>query len=374
MPSPTKFELESTNDSGQNLMTFEQLQAESEQLFRHVFEEASLGVAVEDLEGKLLLANPALCRMLGYGNGELCGMSCAQFANPEDSEDDWALFQQLRAGTIDHYSLEKRYVRKDGAQIWGRLNVSLLKAGYGGSPLVVALVEDITERKLAEEALSSVSRRLIEAQEQERARIARDLHDDINQRLGLLAIELERLKRDIPDSNVEVLSRLDELRKRTSEIANDIQALSHELHSPRLEYLGLVAAMRGFCQEFKEQQKVEIDFRSHDLPSPVPPDVSLCLFRVLQEALHNAAKHSGVSGFAVQLWGTLGEIHLTVSDSGVGFDLETAMKGRGLGLLSMQERVRLVRGTISITSKAGSTLIDARVPLISEIDAVRAAG
>jgi PAS domain S-box-containing protein len=374
LPSPTKFELESTNDSGQNLMTFEQLQAESEQLFRHVFEEASLGVAVEDLEGKLLLANPALCRMLGYGNGELCGMSCAQFANPEDSEDDWALFQQLRAGTIDHYSLEKRYVRKDGAQIWGRLNVSLLKAGYGGSPLVVALVEDITERKLAEEALSSVSRRLIEAQEQERARIARDLHDDINQRLGLLAIELERLKRDIPDSNVEVLSRLDELRKRTSEIANDIQALSHELHSPRLEYLGLVAAMRGFCQEFKEQQKVEIDFRSHDLPSPVPPDVSLCLFRVLQEALHNAAKHSGVSGFAVQLWGTLGEIHLTVSDSGVGFDLETAMKGRGLGLLSMQERVRLVRGTISITSKAGSTLIDARVPLISEIDAVRAAG
>ena len=124
-------------------------------------------------------------------------MSCSEFANPEDSQDDWALFQQLRSGTIDHYSLEKRYVRKDGAQIWGRLNVSLLKRGYGGSPLVVALVEDITEHKLADEALSSVTRRLIGAQEQERTRIARELHDDINQRLALLAIELERLKMDL---------------------------------------------------------------------------------------------------------------------------------------------------------------------------------
>ena len=145
---------------------------------------------------------------------------------------------------------------------------------------------------------------------------------------------------------------MDELRKHTSEIASDIQALSHELHSPRLEYLGIVAAMRGFCQEFGEKQKLEIDFRSHDLPSPVSPDISLCLFRVLQEALHNAAKHSGALRFAVRLWGTLGEIHLTVSDSGVGFDLDAALKGRGLGLISMQERVRLVNGTISIVIEA----------------------
>jgi PAS domain S-box-containing protein len=360
--------------SNRDANTFKESREESEQLFRHVFEVASLGIAVEDLAGKLLLANPALCSMLGYEKQELCGMSCSQFASPEDSQDDWALFQQLRAGAIDHYSLEKRYLRKDGAQIWGRLNVSLLNGGYGGSPLVVALVEDITEGKLAEKALSGVSLRLIEAQEQERARIARDLHDDINQRLGLLAIELGRLKIDVPDSSVKVLSRLDELQKHTSEIANDIQALSRELHSPRLEYLGIVAAMRGFCQEFGEQQKVEIDFRSHDLPTPVPPDVSLCLFRVLQEAVHNAAKHSGAPRFVVQLWGTPGEIHLTVSDAGVGFDPEAAMKGRGLGLVSMQERVRSVNGNISIVSKPGDTTIAARVPLISDIGSVRAAG
>jgi signal transduction histidine kinase len=210
---------------------------------------------------------------------------------------------------------------------------------------------DVTERKLAEEALSSVSSRLIEAQEQERTRIARDLHDDTNQRLALLAVQLGGLKKDIPDSNGEVLSRIDQLQKHTSEIAADIQALSHELHSPKLEYLGIVAAMRGFCQEFGEKQKLDVDFKSHDLPSSVPSDVSLCLFRVMQEALHNAKKHSRASRFTVNLWGIPGEIHLTVSDTGVGFDPEAAMKGQGLGIVSMRERVRLVNGTISIASE-----------------------
>src|SRR6266851_7351364 len=113
-------------------MSLPALTVESERRFRYLFEQSSLGIAVEDLEGELLLANPALCSMLGYREDELCGMSCSQFANPEDSEDDWALFQQLRAGVIDKYSLEKRYVRKNGAQLWGSLNVSLLRNGGGG--------------------------------------------------------------------------------------------------------------------------------------------------------------------------------------------------------------------------------------------------
>ena len=121
-----------------------------------------------------------------------------------------------------------------------------------------------------------------------------------------------------------------ELWKRTSEIATDVQSLSHELHSSKLEDLGIVVAMRGFCREFGEQQKLEIDFKTHDLPSPLSPDISLCLFRVLQEALHNSAKHSGVRHFEVRLWGTSDEIHLTVSDSGVGFDREAAKRAEGL--------------------------------------------
>ena len=124
--------------------------------------------------------------------------------------------------------------------------------------------------------------------------------------------------------------------------------------------------MRGFCREFGEQQKVEIDFKIHDLPVPLSPDISLCFFRVLQEALHNSAKHSGVRYFEVELWGTPDEIHLTVSDSGVGFDIDAAKASRGLGLISMEERLRLVGGELSINSqpKRGTT-IHARVRLNS---------
>ena len=155
-----------------------------------------------------------------------------------------------------------------------------------------------------------------------------------------------------------------ELQKRTSEIATDIQSLSHELHSAQLEYLGIAAALKGFCREFGEQQKVEVDFQIHDLPSPLSADISLCLFRVLQEALHNAAKHSGARRFEVRLWETSDEIHLTVRDSGVGFDREAAKTSRGLGLISMEERLKLVHGSFSIESqtKRGTT-IHARVPL-----------
>lgn len=211
---------------------------------------------------------------------------------------------------------------------------------------------------------NQMAARLIEAQERERCRIARDLHDDINQRLALLTMDLDRLKKSMSNPSARVLSRISELREQAVEITTDIRALAYELHSPKLEHLGLVAAMEGFCKEFGEQQKVEIAFKSQDLPSPLPQNTSLCLFRVLQEALHNAAKHSGARHFEVQLWETSGEVHLTVSDSGVGFDPEVARKGRGLGLISMQERLHLVNGRISIRSEPKTgTVVSVRVPV-----------
>src|SRR5438270_11532656 len=128
-------------------MLSQTLPAPATQLFRYLFEQASLGIAVEDIDGRILLANPALCSMLGYEEHELCAMSCSSFAGSEESQEYWALFRQLRAGTVDHYSLEKRYLRKDGAKIWGRLHVSLLKSDDGAPPLVFAFVEEITQRK-----------------------------------------------------------------------------------------------------------------------------------------------------------------------------------------------------------------------------------
>ena len=225
-------------------------------------------------------------------------------------------------------------------------------------------VQDITERKLAEEALSSVNGRLIEAQESERARIARDLHDDIGQRLALLTVALEHVKGLQPDSSSEALRCLEALQTQAAEITADLQALSHELHPPRLLHLGVVAAMRGFCSELSGQKDVAIDFRDENVPESMPLDVSLCLFRVLQEALHNAVRHSRVRQFDVHLRGTADAIHLTIRDQGVGFDVDTASRGLGLGLTSMKERLKLVAGELLIESQSrrGTTVV-ARAPV-----------
>ena len=228
---------------------------------------------------------------------------------------------------------------------------------------------DITSRVQAQLALSEMTRKLIDAQEQERARIGRELHDDINQRLSMLAVELEQLENNPSD----VSRRARELRNHTAEISSDVQALSHELHSSKLEYLGVVGGIRSWCKEFGFRQKVEIDFKS-DVSSFFPHEVGLTLFRVLQESLHNAVKHSGVNRVEVQIQEHPGEVHLIISDLGKGFEIESVQEN-GLGLTSMRERVRLVNGTIDIQSKPMSgTTIQVRVPLCSGPDERRATG
>jgi signal transduction histidine kinase len=160
-----------------------------------------------------------------------------------------------------------------------------------------------------------------------------------------------------------------------NEVNSTYQALSHELHSSKLEYLGAIGGMKSWCNEFGERRGLQIEFKGAESKMPLPPEVGLCLFRVLQEALNNAAKHSGARRIEVQLREDSGEIHLAVSDAGKGFDVETAMQGRGLGLASMQERLRLVGGELSVESQPkGGAIIHARVPLSSAGDAMRAAG
>jgi PAS domain S-box-containing protein len=286
--------------------------------------------------------------------------------------DDRALF----IGSVDQLTPQNstsqvsyRVLRPDGSVVWLEKSARGFFDEQGKLLRMIGMVANIAERKQTEAALASVSRKLLEAQEQERTRIARELHDDIGQRLAVLAIKLAQLQQNPPHSS-ELTSRIGELQKQTSEIATDIQSLSHELHSSRLQFLGIAAAMRGFCREFGEQQKVEIDCKVHDLPVPLSPDISLCFLRVLQEALHNAAKHSGVRHFEVELWGTPDEIYLTVSDSGAGFDIDAAKTSRGLGLISMAERLKLLNGTLSIKSQLQrGTTIHARVPFSSGKDA-----
>jgi len=245
-----------------------------------------------------------------------------------------------------------------------------IEADNGTIDRAVCILHDITDRKRAEDALSAMTRKLIEAQEQERSRIGRELHDDINQRLGMLAIELEQLR----NNPVEVSHKIERLLQETTALSDDVQALSHELHSSKLEYLGVVAGMKSWCKEFAQRQRMEIDF-NNEVSSVLPLDVGVCLFRVLQEAMHNAIKHSGVRRVEIRLREELGEIHLLVRDFGRGFDIDAALQGKGLGLTSMRERVRLVNGTITITSNPmRGTSIQVRVPFEAEHDAQRAAG
>jgi signal transduction histidine kinase len=235
---------------------------------------------------------------------------------------------------------------------------------------ILIFAEHITHRKQMEEALSAMTRKLIEAQEQERARIGRELHDDINQQLAMLAVELDQLQHS-PDG---IHSRVQEIQNRINDISTDVQALSHDLHSSKLEYLGVAAGIKSWCREFADRQKVEIDFEGN-VRSVLPFEVGLCLFRVLQEALHNAMKHSGVKRINVRLTERLNEVHLTVSDSGIGFDVEAALQGKGLGLTSMRERVRLVNGKIAIESKAmGGTTVHVHVPFEANEPSHLAAG
>ncbi len=244
------------------------------------------------------------------------------------------------------------------------IEAAISQTRVGSKKLFTVLVRDITERKQAEEALSTVSRRLIEAHEEERTWIARELHDDFNQRIALLAVNLEKLKQHFPASDGQMSCCINEVQGSVSDLGSDIQALSHRLHSSKLEYLGLAAACEGFCRELSRQQNVEIDFHSQDIPRELPQEIALSLFRVLQEALQNAVKHSGVRRFEVSITSASNEIHLSVHDSGVGFDLQKAMSGQGLGFASMKERMKLIDGHLSIDLKPqGGTTIHAHAPL-----------
>jgi PAS domain S-box-containing protein len=274
-----------------------------------------------------------------------------------------------------HLKIAYRIIHPDGKVVWVESTSRAHFSQQGKMLRIVGMVSDITDRKRTEDALSGMSRRLIEAQEQERARIARELHDDLGQRIALLANEMEQLQQKYPDLRAEVKGGIAELQKQTFQLGIDVQSLSHELHSSKLEYLGITAAMRSFCHEFGGQQKVKVDFKTHDLPGALSPDISLCLFRVLQEALHNSVKHSGVRHVEVELWATLDDVHLTVHDSGAGFDSEVVKESRGLGLISMEERLRLLNGTFSIESqpKRGTT-VHARVPLHLGAESLPATG
>ena len=338
-----------------------------EELLKIFVKNVPAGVAMLDRDMRYLQVSDRWCSDYLSSRTQVIGHSHYEIF-PE-MPDRW---KEIHRRALEGETLradEDRWDGPDGPH-WARWEVRPWKSSGGNIGGLLIFAEDITKRKEIEEALSTMSRKLIVAQEQERARIGRELHDDINQRLAMFAVGLEQLL----DNPTEVGSRVKGLKNDVVDLSRDVQALSHELHSSKLEYLGVVAGIKSWCKEFSERQKLEIDFRS-DVASPLSSELGISLFRVLQESLHNAAKHSGVKRIEIRLREDRDDIHLIISDSGKGFDIETALQGNGLGLTSMRERVRLVNGKIAIESKpmAGTT-IHVRVPLQSKGGAERMAG
>lgn len=305
--------------------------------------------------------------ILGVSNNEAAtGAAVSAMVHPEDRQKLQAAFANL---TVEQPTLRITYriIRPDGVVIWVERNSRGYFDSQGKLKRVVGMVVDVTERKRAKEALAEMTRRLVAAQEQERARIARELHDDINQRLAILSVELEQLQQ----SPTELKIRVQELRKQLRQISDDVQAISHDLHSSKLEYLGAIGGMKSWCREIAERHKIEVVFRS-GFSGNLPLDLGLPLFRVLQEAVNNSIKHSEQKQVEVQLFEESSEIHLIVRDSGKGFDVDKALGGKGLGLTSMRERVRLVNGTIAIESRPmAGTNIQVRIPLVERTNADR---
>jgi PAS domain S-box-containing protein len=339
---------------------------EGEERFRQVANSAPVMIWMAGTDKLCTYFNQTWLTFTGRPIEAELGNGWTECVHPED----YSLCLETYTHSFDRrepFQMQYRLRRHDGEYRWlfdrgvPRFNSDGSFSGYIGSCI------DVTDRKQMEEALANVGRRLIEAHEEERTWIARELHDDVNQNIALLAVELERWSQHLPVSETEIQEHIRSACSRLTDIAKDIQTLSHRLHSSKLEYLGLVAAANSFCKEFSQQHGVQIDFSHTGVPHTIPKEISLCLFRILQEALQNAAKHSGARRFKVELSGTSEDISLMVGDTGIGFDGQEAMHQQGLGLISMRERLQLVNGQLTITSRIGhGTTISAHVRLTSE--------
>jgi PAS domain S-box-containing protein len=336
---------------------------ESEKRFRVMANTTPSLIWMCDQEGKIIYLNERLLAFTGTDPKAGYGQLWSASVHPEDLKivSD-GLSRSLK--NQESFAEEYRLRREDGVYRWifdvasPRLNGDGSFAGLIGSGV------DVTDQKMAREALEKVSGQLIAAQEKERSHLARELHDDICQRLALLSTRIERVNQDWGSGQAPVGDQLKQIWEQCSTLTTDVQSLSHELHPSILDNLGLVTAAKGFCREISEHNGAVVDFTSTNMPASLPREVSLSLFRVIQEALHNSVKYSGAKRFEVHLQGNPGEVALEVSDAGVGFDAVN-IKSKGLGLVSMQERINFVRGRFSVQSRVGEgTKITVSVPLI----------
>jgi len=354
----------------ENLIS-EEAARRAEQRYREIFESAIEGIYQSTPQGQILTANPAMAAMLAYSSPEVVMADVQDVVGGlhVDPERRAELVRLLETdGSVRGFQCQ--FFRKDRTKMWVSMNSRAVRDMDGDVVLYSSTVQDITELKAAEAALRryqdemrDLAARLISVQETESKRLGRELHDGFSQKLAVLGIELGVLRAKPPDSPLLLKELLASVSERITELAKGLHQTSRTLHPAVLYDLGLCEALKQECRVFSEQNGIRVKTTSRKLPERIPDEVALCLYRITHESLWNIRNHAKATEVRVALRGEGGEIVLTVEDDGCGF-VRNAVRGKGgLGLVSMEERVRLVGGRFSITSiPAEGTRVEARVP------------
>jgi PAS domain S-box-containing protein len=333
----------------------------SEEIFANAFRLSPVTISISTAgEGRLIEVNDKWLELTGYSREEVIGHTPLELGLLHDPEDGHRLNRLVAASGGNIRNVECRFRMKNGAPL--TISVSIAEFTVNDRALRVVVGADLTPLRAAEARLSDVSRKMLDAQELERLRIGRELHDNVGQRLALLNMGLVQAQPDIEKLGQAVAAGLNDLSNQAASISKDVRTISHDLYSPQLRLLDLTEALKGLCVQLQRHLAIEIAFASHNVPRHVAADLSLCLFRVLQEGLINAAKHSDTRRIEVELRGTSRAIYLRIRDFGSGFSVGNV--NEGLGLVSMRERVHMVGGTFSLASTLRSgTEIKVRIPV-----------
>jgi two-component system sensor histidine kinase UhpB len=343
--------------------------AASEERFRSYFELGLIGMAITSPSKGLLEINDELCVILGYSRSELLQMTWAQFTHSDDLSMDVAQFDRMLAGEIDGYMLDKRYMRKDGRVTDATISVKCLRQADGSIKYIMALVQDITERKRMEEEgraqrdrLQHLSRQLLQIQEAERRSIARELHDEIGQQLcgiGLMLTMCQQLPSDAAQA------QLTKAQTFVDELVAKVRTLALDLRPTIMDDFGLVSGLGWLFDRYTTQTNVSISMESHiGAQQRFDPEVELTAYRIVQEALTNVARHAGVGEVTIRLLADDDTLTVAIEDHGLGFDRQIVAARLSAGLGGMKERAASLGGQVTIETAPGAgTTITARIPL-----------
>jgi two-component system sensor histidine kinase UhpB len=387
-------------------VAFENALVESEERFRSTFELAAVGIAHIAPDGRWLRLNRKACEILGYSQKELLELTFRDVTHPADLAADLAFREKILAGLLPQYSMEKRYIRKDGSNVWVNLTISSVCDSEDKVKYLIAVAEDISkrrewqdalkrseaklqlltgslERRVAErtrelanknaeletqsEIVQQLSARLLQAGDEERRRIARDLHDNAGQTLTAVGLNLAAIEKETKEIAPDVASMAAESRTLVKQLIEEIRTLSYLLHPPLLEESGLIGAISWLADGITKRSKIDVKLELADEIGRLPQDLELAVFRIVQECLANVYRHSGSKSATIRLDRDSQKFMLQVKDEGRGMSpqqlsaLQTS--GSGVGLRGIQERIRPFSGSFDIQSDRNGTRIEVRFPL-----------